>query len=193
MAHFVKDRLITSSSITTSKCVTLYILWKEGLSYDQQVVSALKHVTGSLVTPLMTYDQQEVSDIEHFVKGSLITYFLVTNRKWVSCTFCGRQSYLSHNLSYSNSEWVTLNILWKAISSHIFLWPTASGWWHCTFYDIQSQVSTHVFLWPPGAWSVWHCPCCERKSHHIFSYDQQQVSSISHFMKGSLTIHHIFS
>ena len=84
-----------------------------------------------------THVQQYVSNIAHFVKGSLITSFLImTNRKWV-----------------------TLHVLWKAVSSHLFwLWPTASEW-HCTF--------------------------CERQSHHIFSYDQQEVSDIAHIVKGS--------
>ena len=85
---------------------------------------------------MFSYDQQEVSDVAHFVKGSLITCFSMTNRKWV-----------------------TLHILWKAVSLHHFLWPTACEW-HCTF--------------------------CERQSHHIFSYDEQEVSDIAHFVKGSL-------
>ena len=55
-------------------------------------------------------------------------------------------------------EWVTWHILWKAWS-HLILWPTGSEW-HCTF--------------------------CERQSHHIFSYDQQEVSDIAHFVKDSL-------
>ncbi len=57
-----------------------------------------------------------------------------------------------------NSEWVTLQILWKEVSLHLFLWPTASEWL---------------------------CKFCERQC--IFSYDQQQVSDkIAHFVKGSL-------
>ena len=32
----------------------------------------------------------------------------------------------------------------------------------------------HLFLWQIG--SEQHCTCCERQSHHIFSYDQQEVS-----------------
>ena len=106
---------------------------------------------------IFSCDQQYVSDIAHFVKGSLITYFPMIN-----------------------SLWVTLHILWKAVSSHLFLWPTACEW-HCTFCERQSS---HLFLWPTG--SEWHCTFCERQSHHIFSYDQQRVSDIAHFVKGSL-------
>ena len=84
---------------------------------------------------IFSYDQQLVSDIAHFVKSSLMTSFPMTNRKWV-----------------------TLHILWKAVSWHLFLWPTASEC-HCTF--------------------------CEWKFHDIFSYDQQKVSIIAHFVKSS--------
>ena len=68
----------------------------------------------------ISYDQQGVSDILHSMKCSLITSFPMT------------------------SLWVTLHILWKVVSSHLFLWPTVCEW---------------------------HCAFCERQSHHIFSYD----------------------
>jgi hypothetical protein len=58
--------------------------------------------------------------------------------------------------SMINSKWVTLHILWMAFSSHLFLLPTASKW--------------HL----------------EKLSHYIFSYDQQVVSDIAHFVEGSL-------
>ena len=87
---------------------------------------------------IFSYGQQEVSGITHFVKGSLITSFPMTN-----------------------SLWVALHILWKTVSSHLFLWPTGSEW-HCTF--------------------------CKRQCHDIFSYDQQQASDIAYFVKGSIII-----
>ncbi len=65
----------------------------------------------------------------------------------------------------TNSEWVTLHISWKAVSSYLFLWPTASEW-HCTF-EIQAVSSDP------------HC-------HHLFSYDQQWVSVIACFVQGNL-------
>ena len=143
-----------------------------------------------------------MSDIPHVVKHSLITSFPVTN-----------------------SEWATLQMMLKAVSWHLFLWPTASEW-HCTFCERQSHhsflydqqevsdiahfvkhslitsfpmtnslwvtlhilwkpVSSHLLLWPIA--SVWCCTFCERQSYHIFSYDQQFVSDIAHFVKGSLT------
>ncbi len=98
----------------------------------QQFVSDIAHfVEGSPVS----HDKQVVSDIAHFVKGSLTISFPLTNR-----------------------EWVILHILWNALSSHLFLWPTAC---------------------------VWHSIFCERQSHHILSYNQQRVSDIAHFVKGS--------
>ena len=336
IAHFVKGSLITSFPMTNSEWVTLHILWKAVwshlflwptgcewhctsfyerqsdciFSHDQQQVSDIAHfVEGSLITSfpmtnsmwvtldilwkavsshlylwptvcewhwtfcerqshhIFSHDQQQVSDIAHFVKGSLITSFPMTNSlrvtlhilwkavwshlfpwptasKW-HCTFCERQSH--HIFSYdqqqvsdiahfvkgslitsvpmTNRMWVTLHILWKAVSSHLFLWPTGSEW-HCTsFYERQSDhifsydqqlvsdiahfmkgslitsfpmtnsmwvtlhilwkaVWSHLFLWPTG--SEWHCTFCERQSHHTFSYDQQAVSDIAHFVKGSL-------
>ena len=97
---------ITSFPITNRKWVTLFILWKavsSHLSYDHQEVSDVVHfVKGSLIT--LFHDQQEVSlDLAHFVKGSLtVTSFPMTNGKWV-----------------------TLHILWKAVSSRLFLWLQA--------------------------------------------------------------------
>ena len=106
------------------------------------------------------HDQQFVSDIEHFVKGSLITSFSMTNRKCVA--------------------W---HILWKAVSSHLFLQLTA-GKWHCSLHILWKAASSHLFLWPTAC--EWHCTFCEMQSDDIFSYDQQQVSDIAHFVKGSL-------
>jgi len=134
------------------KSCSIFSLWLIGCEQYQRFCGRQSH-------HIFSYDWQGVSDIVHFVKGSLITSSPVTNRKWV-----------------------TLHILWKAVSSHFVLSPTVCEW-HCTF--------------------------CERQSHHIFSYDQQRVSDmIAHFVKGSLIwptvcewhctfcemkLHHIFS
>ena len=146
--------------------------------YDQQQVSDIAHFAKP-VSSHLCYDQQFVSDIAHFVKGGLITAFLMTTR-----------------------EYVTLHILWKGVSSQLFLWPTGSEW-HCTFcqrqfhhifsYD-QQEVSDIVhfvkgslitsFPMTNSLWVTLHI--CERQSHHIIPYDQQQVSDIAHFVKDSL-------
>ena len=160
IAHFMKGSLVTSFPMTNREWATLHILWRQS-----------HHI--------FSYDQQKVSDIAHFVESSLITSFPMTN-----------------------SLWVTLPFLWRAVSSHLFLWPTVCEW-HCTFYEgsliksfsmtnrewvtlhiLWKGVSSHLFLWPTG--SEWYCTFCERQSHHIFSYDQQPVSGIAHFVKGSL-------
>ena len=148
----------------------------------------------------MTNSLWVTCDIAHFVKGSLITSFP----------------------SMTNSWWVTLHILWKAVSSQLFLWPTVCEW-HCKFCEKQFHhifvynqqevsVIAHVvkgnliisvckmhrkwvivhILWKAGSlhlfpwWteSEWHCTFCEMQSHYLFSYDQQQVSNIAHFVKG---------
>jgi len=108
---------------------------------------------------IFSYDQQEVSDIAHLWKGSLITSFPITN-----------------------SEWVTLHILWKAVWSHLFLSPTVCEWHK--LHILWKAIWSHLFLWPTAC--EWHCTFCERKSDHIFSYDQQLVSDIAHFVEGSL-------
>ena len=104
----------------------------------------------------------------------------------------------------ANREWVTLQILWKLISSHLFLWPTGSKW-HCIFCERQSHhifsydqqpvsdiayVSSHLFLWPTA--SEWHCKFCKRQSHHIFPYDYWTASEW-HFAFCESSSHHIFS
>ncbi len=185
---------LTSFPMSNREWVTLHILWKAVSSHLFLWPTASEwHYTfcERQSHHIFSYDQQRVSDIGHFVKGSLITSFPMTN-----------------------SLWVTLYILWKAVSwsSHHFLWPTACEW-HYTFCERQSHdhhifsydqqpvsdianfvkgslitsfpmtnrlwvtlhilwkaVSSHLFLWPTG--SEWHCTFCERQSHHIFSYDQ---------------------
>ena len=204
IAHLVKEGLITSFPMTNREWVTLHIVWKTVWSHLFLWPTGCEwHCTfcERRSDHIFSYDQQLVSDIAHVVKDSLITSFPMTNSKWVTlhilwkkvwshlflwptgsewrCTLCERQS--DHIFSYdqqvvsdiahfvkgslitsfpmTNSLWVTLHMLWKAVWSHLFLWPTGCEW-HCTF--------------------------CERRSDHIFSYDQQPVSDIAHFVKGSL-------
>ena len=104
----------------------------------------------------------------------------MTNREWVTLQIWW-MAVTSHVFLWPTGSESTLPILWKAVSSHLFLWPTASEW-HCTFCEMS--VSSHLFLWPTA--SEWHCTFCERQSHHILSYDKQRVSDIAHFVKGSL-------
>ena len=191
--------------MANSMWVTLHMFLQSCSMYLSLMTNSLMWVTWLHILwkqshcHILSYDQQQVvSDIAHFVKGSLVTSFPMTN-----------------------SKWVTLHILWKAVSSHLFPWLTASEW-HCTFCEGQSHhifsydqqlVSDiahfvkysfitsfpitnsmwvtlhilwkiHLFLSPTG--SEWLCTFCERQSHHIFSYHQQRVSDIVHFVKGSL-------
>ena len=207
----MKGNLITSFPMTNSKWVIFYILWMAAssplflwstvcewhctfcerqshdsshlfeqpvsdiasfvkgshhiFSYDQQFVSDTLPgiICKRQCHHIFSYDQQLVSDILHFVKGSFISSFPMTN-----------------------SKWEPLPILWKAVSSHLFLWPTACEWYctfckrqcHCIFepYD-QQQVSavplhilwkaglSHLFLWPTASGSYF--TFCERQCHHI--------------------------
>ena len=136
----------------------------------------------------------------HILWKAVWSFLWPTGSEW-HCTFC--ETSLIICFPMTNRKWVTLHILWKAIWSHVFLWPTASEW-HCTFCEtslitcfpmtnrkwvtlhiLWKAVWSHLFQWPTG--SEWHqCTFCERQSDHIFSYDQQLVSDIAHFLKGSL-------
>ena len=100
-----------------------------------------------------------------------------------------------------------MHIVWKAVSSHLFLWPKGvSDNAHCakgslmtlitsfpmtnrqwvTLHILWKAVSSHLFLWWPTA-CEWHCTFCWWQSHHIFSCDQQLVSDIvAHFVEGHL-------
>ena len=143
--------------------------WKLWLTGSEWHCTLWKAVSSHLF-----YDQQEVRDIAHFVKTSLLISFPMMNREWVTLHILWRQSF-----PMANSLWVMIHILWKAVSSYLFQWPTASEW-HCTFCGRQP----HRSLWLTG--SERHCTFCERQSHHIFSYDQQYASNITHFVKASL-------
>ena len=178
--HVVWNTVSSHYHIMNSLWVTLHILWKAVSSHIFLWPIACEWHCTFCEKHIFSYDQQEVSDIGHFVKGSLITSLpMTTVCEWQSCTFCERQSHqifsydqqrvndiahfvkgsLIRSFAMTNSLWVTLHILWKAVSSDLSPWPTACEW-HCTF--------------------------CERQSHQIFFYDQQQVSDNAHFVKGSL-------
>ena len=160
MAHFVKGILITSFPMTNREWVTLHILWNAVSSHFFLWWTVCEYCTflKRQSHNVFSYDKQKVSlDIAHFMKGRLIPSFLMTNRKWVILHILWKALIISFPMT--NSEWVTLHILWKAVSSHLFICLTACEW-HCTF--------------------------CERELHHIFSYDQQKVSDIPDFVKGSL-------
>ena len=147
--------------MTNRKWVTLHMLWKAVSSHFFLHPTASEwHFTFCEWQShhIFSYEQQVVSDIAHIVTGCLIASFPMTNRLWV-----------------------TLHILWRIVSSHLFLWPSGSEW-HWTFCDWQSH---HIFSYDQTA-CQWHHTFCERQSHHIFSYDQQVVSDIEHFVKGSL-------
>ena len=190
IAHCVKCSLITSFPITNRMWVTLHSLWKAVTSHISLSPTGCEwHCTFCERQPhhIFSYDQQQVSEIAHFVKGSLITSFPITNRMWV-----------------------TLHTLWKLVLSHPFLWPTVCEW-NCSFcvcqshhivpYDQQlvsdivthfvngilipffpitnrmwvtlhtlwKRVSSQHFLWLTA--SQWYCTFCERQTEHITSYD----------------------
>ena len=237
------------------------------LSSDQQFVGEIAHLWKAISSHLFSWPTACECHCT-FVKGSLVTCFLMTNSMWVILHICERQSH--HIFSYdqqlvsdiahlmkaslitcfpmTNRKWVTCYTLWKPVSSHLFIWPTECQWhctfcesqcqwqssplflqpigceWQCAFYERQSHlwptgsewhyiccegtlitslpmtnrrwvtlhilwnaVSSHlIFLWPTECSEQHHCTSCERRSYHIFYYDQQHVSDIAHSVKVSL-------
>ena len=204
IAHFVTGSLITPFPMANSKWVTLHILWRAVPShlFLYQIASqwhytfwnavsshlflwpiacewhctfwnaVLSHLflwpTGSVWHStfcerwshhMFSYQQQQVSDIAHLLKGSPITCFPLTN-----------------------SLWVTLHTLWKAVSWYLFLSPTG-GEWYSILCDRQSH---HIFSY--GQQLVSDMVHIVRQSQHIFAFNQQYVSDISHLVKGSLRL-----
>ena len=98
---------------------------------------------------IVFYYQQRVSDIAHFIKGTHITSCLKTN-----------------------SLWVTLHILWKAVPSHLFPCPTECKW-HCTSNEGSLFIS---FPMINRKWVTLHI--LWKAVHHIFLHDWQLVSDI---------------
>ena len=165
--------------MTNSKWVILQILWRHShhiFSYDQPTASEWHCIFCEWQSHYMfSYDPQGVSvTVAHFVKG--VSFLWLTACEWC-CTFHKKQSHhifphgqqrvgdISHFVKGSlitcspmtKREWVTLHIWSMTVSSFPM---TNSKWVDNSFH--------------------------KRQSHHIFSYDQQQVSDISYFLKGSL-------
>ena len=164
IAHLVKGSLTISFPMTNRMWVTLHILWKSVSSHLFLWPTGCEwHYTffESQSHHIFSYDQQDVSDIAHYVKGSLITSFPMTNRMWATLLVKGS---LVTSFPMTNRRWVTLYILWKAVLSHIFL--TNSEW--VMLRILQRAASSHLFLSPTA--SEWHFTFCKRQCHHIFSY-----------------------
>jgi len=144
IAHLMKGSLITSFLMTNREWVTLQILQKAShhvFSYYQQRVSDIAHfVKGSLITsssyvwPIVCewhctfcerqahyffcYDQQQVSDIAYCVKCThTVTSFPMTNSLLSDISYCMKGSLIT-SFPMTNSKWVTLHIVWKALSSY---------------------------------------------------------------------------
>ncbi len=167
------------------------------LAYDQQPVSNITHLSVEWQFHyIFCYNLQFVSDIAQSCERS--SHFLLwpTACEW-HCPFC--ESSLITSFPITNSKWVTLHILLKAVFSDLFLSPTVCEWhckfcerqphWHIFFYD-QQEVSdiahskSTSFLMTNREWV--QLDFCERQSHRVLFNDQQEVSNIKHFVKGSL-------
>ena len=198
LAHSVNSILITSFPMTNRLWVTWHILWNAVSSHLFLLLTESEwhctFVKCSLTTSfpmtnsmwvtlcerweshhIFSYDQQYVSDIAHFVKHSLMPSFPVTNRGWVHCTFC--KGSLITSFPMTNRLWVALHFVKHSL---IASFPMTNSLW-VTLHILSNTVSSHLFLLPTAC--EWHCTFCER---YIFSYHQQEVSDIAHFVKGSL-------
>ena len=180
MLHILWKAVSTHfTTMTNSRSVALHILWIVVSSHPFLWPTASEwHCTfcERQSHHIFSYDQQEVSDIAHLVKYSLVTSFPTTT----ASEFAHLWKVAHHIFYMTNSKWVALHIFWTVVPSHVFLWSTASEW----HWILWKTVSSHLFICPTG--SKWHCTFCETQSYHIFSYDQQGVSDIAHFVTGSL-------
>ena len=166
--------------MTNRLWVTLHILWKAASSHlSLWPIGSEWHCTfcERQSHHIFSYDLQRVSDIAHFVKGISITSFPMTNRKWVTLHM---QSH--HIFSYDQQRVSDIAHFVKGSLITSFPMTNSGCKWH--FAHLWKAVSWHLLLWPTA--SECCCTFCERQPHHIFSYDQQQVSDIAHFVKGSL-------
>ena len=147
-----------------------------------------------LTNQTFAYVQQYVSNIAHIVKGSLMTSFPMTNRKWVTLHICERHSH--HILSYDQQQVSDIadfvkGSLITSVSITQFVsgiahflkgrlmasCPMANSLWVALQILWKAVLAWHLLIWPTG--SEWHCTFCERQSHDICSYDKQQVSDIA--------------
>ena len=124
------------------------------------------------------YDQQPVSYIVYLVKGSLITSFHMTNSLWVTLQIWWKvvSSHLFIHMTYS--KWVTLHIWWKAVSSHLLLWPTVCEW-HCMFWK------GNLFYDKQDVSDILHI-LGKVVSSHLLLWLTASERHIAHFMNGSL-------
>ena len=111
-----------------------------------------------------------MSKIVHIVKAILLP---TTNSMWVTLKIFVEGSLMTP-FNMSNSLWVTLHTLWKAVSLYFFLWPTASEK-YCTFLKdspitsfpmtnskwvtlkifVESSLTT-PFSMTNSLWVTWH-------------------------------------
>ena len=181
IVHLVKVSLITSFPMTNSKWVTLHVLWNTVSSYIFLWPTVCEwHCTfcEGQSHHIFLYDQQEVSDIAQLVKGrQLSPHFLLWPQRVSSIAHFMKSSFITSSVPMTNSLWVTLHNLWKAVLSHLFYNQQQVS-------DIvKNSLITSVLMTNGREWVTLHI--CERPSHHIFSYDQQRVSDMKHFVEGT--------
>ena len=153
-----KQNLIKIVPMAYSLSVALPILLKICFIYFFLLLTGCKWCWRFCGYHIFPYDQQGVSHIAH----------------------CERQSHQNLFL-WPISLWVTLDILWKAVSP-LFL-MTNRKWATLKMLGVWSYLSP----WQTG--SKWHC---KRQSDYAFSYDQQAVSDIWHVVKGNFQYYIFF-
>ena len=120
-----------------------------------------------------------MSDIANFVKVSLINLFLWPIASEWHCTFFERHCLITSFL-IMDRMWVTLHWLSKAGPLHIFLlWTGCER--RCTVCGRQSH---QIFSYDNREWVTANFK--SQSPHQSLSYDQQLVSDVAHFVKGSL-------
>jgi len=191
------DDSIKILSTHNSMWVTSQIHMSEKLFYIYfpycwQEVSIIEYFCGRQPHLIFSCDQKQVSDTAQFLTGILVMSFPLINSGWVTC--CEKQSHpflwptgselhcifherQSHHFPMTNSLWVTLHILSKAVSSLFFPYDQqqVSDITHCV-KDGSLVTLIISFAMTNSLWVTW--AFCARQLHHFFCYDQQDVSDM---------------
>ena len=134
---FPYDQQEVSNNSVMLKAVSSHLfLWLTGSEWHFTFYEKQSH-------HMFSYDWQWVSDMHilwkivlshhslwvtlHILVASSHLFLWSTACVW-HCTVC--KSNLITSFPTTNRKWVTLHVVWEAVSSHLFIWQTASEFTH---------------------------------------------------------------
>jgi hypothetical protein len=132
--------------------------------YGLQFVSNCEHFWKAglcILSPLLTGCEQHW----RFLWNAVSLHLFLTNREWVTLLHLVNWRQSHHIFAYDQQRVSDIVYFWERQSHYIFL-MISSEW--VTLHIFGKAVSSLLFLWPTG--SEWQCTLCESHSHCIFSY-----------------------